>query len=756
IMDSETESDTASERSFDLVATQALAESFHCSGSPDPEVRIENERRDSEGVKPDIDVEHIGLAEIQFAIQTIENVDLDTVEEDITAHSAIARASSTLENALEDASAPQGDLAALYSLSFLRILFAHRAVFHRIAASVQPFNAPPSMVVCWVDALLAKLAPVITGERTSANSASDFLQSQRYSDGLRAAAQLPESWDDIPQALASAAMSPAARRLAIRLLYGTFVLSAEPAGANEDNAPPSDLLPALSALLDYSEHERASEQGLQQRMTAAMIFALYAVADSHNIDDGHKLMRPRTLGRMLELARTVLYRETIAEIFQSCQAHDQATQLLLRDQVILWCWRTWQDNRVADFEIVIAMAAAWLRHVERLDEDTMRKVEEQPEVCCAAMLHVLHHVVASIRGDTADLLEVAYKAIYIVNHVYRQPGLIPTQAPEMCRVGLRIFVALKDDEDELRVKDAAIEMLALADVDVLRVALEQARDDLKLRFPNSVDEAVSRSRRLVPPLNSSILDDTIKLRPVITTVQLLTLIWHSGARGCLIRYTAAHLLALLVERLSSAPPAAPVVISFTDAVLTALAAAERVELREDEADVAAWTLGARIGHESIGVAGAFAQYILATRQLPAPLLCAQAADTIRDALLLVMRRHFLDLEEPLALLVAPALCAALMRLMNSSVAMLRYMLSSPWTITMVKELQQLLEGPASDDYTSVLLEQCRIPGNASLELLRSKAEGTLAAEKVSSVQSPRLLVYRTPDVVAHLVLVSLV
>ena len=37
-------------------------------------------------------------------------------------------------------------------------------------------------------------------------------------------------------------------------------------------------------------------------------------------------------------------------------------------------------------------------------------------------------------------------------------------------------------------KDATIEMLALVDVDVLRVALEQARDDLKLRFPNSVDE----------------------------------------------------------------------------------------------------------------------------------------------------------------------------------------------------------------------------------------------------------------------------
>ena len=78
-MDSETESDTASERSFDLVATQALAESFHCSGSPDLETQIEHERRDRDDVQQSVDSDHIDLAEIRFAIQTIENVDLDTV-----------------------------------------------------------------------------------------------------------------------------------------------------------------------------------------------------------------------------------------------------------------------------------------------------------------------------------------------------------------------------------------------------------------------------------------------------------------------------------------------------------------------------------------------------------------------------------------------------------------------------------------------------------------------------------------------------
>ena len=69
-------------------------------------------------------------------------------------------------------------------------------------------------------------------------------------------------------------------------------------------------------------------------------------------------MRPRTLGRMLELARTVLHCGTIAEsIFEPCRFQDQAMKLLLRDQVIMWCWRTWQDNRMADFETIVSMVS---------------------------------------------------------------------------------------------------------------------------------------------------------------------------------------------------------------------------------------------------------------------------------------------------------------------------------------------------------------------------------------------------------------
>ena len=103
---------------------------------------------------------------------------------------------------------------------------------------------------------------------------------------------------------------------------------------------------AAGSVADPDELEQRSQLGSKRSF------------DSLNTDDGHRLMRPRTLGRILELARTVLHCGTIAEsIFEPCRFQDQAMKLLLRDQVVMWCWRTWQDNRVADFETIVAMVS---------------------------------------------------------------------------------------------------------------------------------------------------------------------------------------------------------------------------------------------------------------------------------------------------------------------------------------------------------------------------------------------------------------
>ncbi|TRM65742.1 hypothetical protein BD626DRAFT_485704 [Schizophyllum amplum] len=625
----------------------------------------------------------------------------------------------------------------------MRLLFAHRAVFHRIAASALPSDSAPSTVVCWVDALLAKLAPFIAGDR-AAEPQNEFLQSQRYSDSLRAAAQLPKSWDDLTYALTSSAMSPAARRLAVRLLFGVYVLAQDPIDNGEVAAPSSDLLAAVSAFLEHVQIDRAIDAqpgiiALQERTTCAMTFALYATADSCTIEDNNPFMRPRSLGRLLDLARAVMHpgaNESISQVL------DPPMKVLLGAPILLWCWRTWWDHRIASIEIVSNMTTAWLRHVMQAEDIATYHMEKQAEACCTAMLHVLYYASPHIRSDVPDLLDVTHKALLVINHLCRERGLFPAQTSDMCSVALRVLVVLKDGEEGLRVKDAIIELLALADEDVLRAALEVARDDVKLRFPNSIDEAVGRARRLLPPTNAPFPTNFTTLHPIMTTLHLLALIWHSEARGCIIRYPAAHLLSMLVEHLASAPLSAPPVLGLIDATYTALAAAECAEAREETANTMAWVIGARVGREAIGVAGSFSHYILAATRFPAPLACIEAADALRDALLLIMRQHFVGDEEPLALLVAPTVCAALMRLMNSSAAVAHFMLSSPWTISLAQELQRVLDGALADEYTVLLQDRVNISGKVLLDLFHSKVEGILVASDVPSRRS-KLLVYHT-------------
>lgn len=62
----------------------------------------------------------------------------------------------------------------------------------------------------------------------------------------------------------------------------------------------------------------------------------------------------------------------------------------------------------------------------------------------------------------------------------------------------------------------------------------------------------------------------------------------------------------------------------------------------------------------------FAHHIMATAHFPDPLSCAEAWDLLRDTMTLIFRRHFMEMEEPIALLVVPGVCGALLRLLNTN------------------------------------------------------------------------------------------
>lgn len=61
----------------------------------------------------------------------------------------------------------------------------------------------------------------------------------------------------------------------------------------------------------------------------------------------------------------------------------------------------------------------------------------------------------------------------------------------------------------------------------------------------------------------------------------------------------------------------------------------------------------------------FAHHIMATEHFPDPLSCAEAWDHLRDNMTLIFRHHFMEVEKPIALLVASGVCGALLRLLDT-------------------------------------------------------------------------------------------
>jgi hypothetical protein len=63
---------------------------------------------------------------------------------------------------------------------------------------------------------------------------------------------------------------------------------------------------------------------------------------------------------------------------------------------------------------------------------------------------------------------------------------------------------------------------------------------------------------------------------------------------------------------------------------------------------------------------AFAHYVIFAPDVRDTLCCVEAWDYCRDVLLLVLSRHFLGENEPLALTVCPSVCRALLRLLRQA------------------------------------------------------------------------------------------
>ncbi|KAJ7139919.1 hypothetical protein C8R44DRAFT_765765 [Mycena epipterygia] len=729
------------------------------------------------------------LNTISNAIEEIRRIDLldfETIMKDANIHAAISLASTTITSFLdcvhqspvsvEDSHQRLADFGELFKVSFLTLLFEHRKVFHKIAAQSLASGAGSSgSIVCWVDVILSKLGDAISTVASGVSldhttplfpGSAEF----RVEDNLRAACQLPADWQSVAEVIASDQASPAAKRLALRLTFAAFVLGPRLC-RNCLPKTPSEMIKVLDRCVNqtratgFSASRAGDQLAIQERLNFAMIVSLFAVTDRHhpNSAQGSQL-RPHTLGCLLNILQNVIHpNDSVSslELASPPDDLDPAQLILLRwGDTVSWCWETWDDHRVANVESIVFLTSMWLLHSDRLffpGNIAAPAPTSNSTASSIAMLRLLHCIVRSLSMahqsvgplslSTTVVSGACYNAVNSMKHLLTDPKEDERWIVSgLCRCLLSLFVLLMTDSDEqLRASDYILEALSLIGADTLHICLIHVQDDTTLRFSARLDERVTLVQKYVstwkqlPADRDSNSDTHIPdlFNAVRSTLNFAVIVWFSQTRGCLLRQSVSPLLSAVIDFLLQKSSACLPSNILGDAILTASAAARNDPSLLDENRESIWRFVMTSLPSELGIASSFAHYITTSDCLCNPLYCAEAWRYLGEVLLLTLKRHYIEEQEPLALLICPTVCGALIRLLQADSAAAQFMLSTPFTLNLCADLKSVCEGTRSEEYFVVMKERLDKIGGRLLDQVSSGQYQFACADKIARLCASR-------------------
>ncbi|KAJ4489407.1 hypothetical protein C8J55DRAFT_299261 [Lentinula edodes] len=281
-------------------------------------------------------------------------------------------------------------------------------------------------------------------------------------------------------------------------------------------------------------------------------------------------------------------------------------------------------------------------------------------------------------------------------------------------------------------------------------AINDICEDKEIHFKERIDELILQSRRgLIRSTESEQNLSNAQADEVRLVVYLLLRIWHSAeGRKHVQRQPILNLLASLTNRLLKDQIASPSAYNcLREAIVTGFCildtdpAGTPIKSPKQE-DV--WRFALNAGCSNLVVTSSFAHHVMAAARLPDPLTCAEAWDHLRDAITLIFRRQFLEDEQAVALIVSWGVCGALLRLLDSDILTVHFILSSPWTMSFCVELNKILQGEieeSENDYFQLLKRQLISIGPVLLDTLRSKLDSDTARMKEDMPTFQSRLIY---------------
>ncbi|TCD66366.1 hypothetical protein EIP91_001415 [Steccherinum ochraceum] len=499
---------------------------------------------------------------VHEAVEMLSRLNMNDLSSDETLHVVVQQSSFTISQFLNTVTTYGGmcrvcdedvisDWCSLMNVSFLDKLFAYRHIFHHLASSSST-SEEECLVVCWVDALLAKMgdATLATfgwkdhiGFPSLGNHVSD--------SALRAAVQLPVTFASLPLVIGSDQSSPAAIRLAVQLTFAAYVM--HPLLTKTEMWPKSGILPEklMQVLLAYlntrSTQCHVASPAQPEYMEAecstyAMVISLFSITDdvSHEMQN---VFRPHTLAILLDFVQCILHRnqreDTAHVICPSSHMDIPANILMFSHRTISWCWIFWEDQKLAYAETVDSLSAAWLYHLGRCPhEESVRHEYDQalvlamkadPVAACAAFMRLVQCAI----GDSGWRLGLDVGCVVLrracrgVSAFLRAMHHNGSSVSDILPEGLtQLFTTLENSSAEIGVKDVVLEGLTYVQGRQLAAVL----DGLNSSSQSQLDTRFTDASSLLSA-SGDVIFGSLERRTTRQLLHLATLIWYAGCHG---------------------------------------------------------------------------------------------------------------------------------------------------------------------------------------------------------------------------------
>ncbi|KAF8167962.1 hypothetical protein B0H34DRAFT_39411 [Crassisporium funariophilum] len=680
--------------------------------------------------------------------------------------------------------------SSIVNPAFCDKLFEYRKFYRGIACRTEPLPLGATTVT-WVDVLLAKLSLAIRDIAKGAAvsqlpgvdpTVPEIIELQQYHDTIRAATQLPDNWHGVFQIVSSSCYSSAAKRLALWLSFGAYVMGPQLKRTqldpwSQDSPSPTDVLSNLNqAAGQISARSTPSrEHTLHDRISAAMVLSLFSCADRevkhhNNRSPVSSSLRPKGFGCLLDLIRIVLNQDL--QSYAPLETLDVAQMILLRwGAVTPWSWSTWGDHRVGNSECLLSLTSTWLYHLDSpflpgFDLDSKSEffgmdlhfaLIEDIGASSKMVSYLLQHLVQGIclskpaktisSGVRRVIGKLCWAVVQLLQaNIVHDEHLIESSV--CCQSILLVFCCLGISEDDLFIKHLILEALALTHSSLLAISLRHLLQVKPSSLLPHLDQATRQSLVVVDSGDNTRVHDH-ELHSTRLLIEFLAILMQSDAEITMLQEIISSYLHAIVEIMNKRGSESLQARILRDPFLITFSIYRKrstMKAFSKDDDQTIWNLMSLSKKPDIRSASAFAHYLLASNQLHDALSCHEAWDRLRDVMITIVRHQVREEEEPLALLCSTTICCGLTHLIRSSKPLTRQrLLSSPWTTSMCLALEKLIAG----DTLPVLLYFRALQGKLEKvgrvlldEIVGGLKEPPKETSSTVSLSSAKLIYYR--------------